>query len=107
MKQGAHTASGIKGGPHARRCPHVSCEAWQDAAGTGSLRQARPWLDQIFVGVWDGFKGSNDPVSVQQLLGCAVEAALFFVANPDVTVRDVAKMRRRSDALDELLDAAS
>ena len=25
------------------------------------LTEAGPWLDQIFLGVWDGFKGSNDP----------------------------------------------
>jgi hypothetical protein len=71
------------------------------------LKEAGPWLDQIFVGVWDGFKGSNDPESVERLLGLAVEAELFFVANPDVTVRDVAKMYRLSTAVNELLDAAS
>ena len=71
------------------------------------LKEAGPWLDQIFVGVWDGFKGSNDAESVERLLGLAVEAELFFVANPDVTVRDVAKMHRLSTAVNELLDAAS
>ena len=71
------------------------------------LTVASPWLDQIFVGVWDGFKGSNDPESVEKLLGCAVQADLFFVANPDVSVRDVAKMQRLSKAVNEMLDAAS
>lgn len=71
------------------------------------LTEAAPWLDQIFVGVWDGFKGSHDQESVDALLGCAVEAELFFVANPDVTVRDVARMQRLSSAVGELLDAAS
>ena len=71
------------------------------------LTEASPWLDQIFVGVWDGFKGSNDPESVEKLLGCAVQADLFFVANPDVSVRDVAKMQRLSNAVNEMLDAAS
>lgn len=71
------------------------------------LREAGPWLDQFFVGVWDGFKGSNDPVSVKQLLGCAVQADFFYAANPDVTVRDVAKMKRLSSAVSEMLDAAS
>jgi len=71
------------------------------------LTEASPWLDQIFVGVWDGFKGSNDPESVEKLLGCAVQADLFFVANPDVSVRDVAKMQRLSKAVNEMLDAAS
>jgi hypothetical protein len=71
------------------------------------LKEAGPWLDRIFVGVWDGFKGSNDAESVERLLSSAVEAELFFVANPDVTVRDVAKMHRLSTAVNELLDAAS
>ena len=71
------------------------------------LAEAAPWLDQIFVGVWDGFKGSHDAESVERLLSCAVQAELFFVANPDVTVRDVAKMQRLSSAVSELLDAAA
>jgi hypothetical protein len=71
------------------------------------LTEAGPWLDQIFLGVWDGFKGSNDPESVERLLGFAVEAEFFYVANPDVTVRDVAKMQRLSNAVSEMLDAAS
>jgi hypothetical protein len=71
------------------------------------LREAGPWLDQIFLGVWEGFKGSSDSESVESLLGFAFGAEVFFVANPDVTVRDVAKMQRISDAVNELLDAAS
>jgi hypothetical protein len=71
------------------------------------LREAGPWLDQIFLGVWDGFKGVKDRASVEELLGFAFEADLFFVRNPDVTVRDVAKMQRVSTAVNELLDAAA
>jgi hypothetical protein len=71
------------------------------------LREASPWLDQIFLGVWDGFKGTKDRESVEELLSFAFGADLFFVRNPDVTVRDVAKMQRLSKAVAELLDAAS
>lgn len=71
------------------------------------LREAGPWLEQIFLGVWDGFKGVKDRESVEELLGFAFEADLFFVRNPDVTVRDVAKMQRVSTAVNELLDAAA
>ena len=71
------------------------------------LREAGPWLDQIFLGVWDGFKGHDDRASVNELLAFAFEADLFFVRNPDVTVRDVAKMQRVSKAVNELLDAAT
>ena len=71
------------------------------------LREAGPWLDQIFLGVWDGFRGVKDRQSVEELLGFAFEADLFFVRNPDVTVRDVAKMQRLTTAVNELLDAAA
>src|SRR6516165_6140565 len=71
------------------------------------LREAGPWLDQIFLGVWDGFRGTKDRKSVEELLGFAFEANVFFVSNPDVTVRDVAKMKRLSGAVSELLDAAA
>jgi hypothetical protein len=71
------------------------------------LREAGPWLEQIFLGVWDGFKGTKDQKSVEALLGCAFESDIFFVANPDATVRDMAKMQRLSHAVGELLDAAS
>jgi hypothetical protein len=71
------------------------------------LREAGPWLDQMFLGVWDGFRGTKDRESVQELLGCAFEADFFFVSNPDVTARDVAKMQRLSTAVSALLDAAA
>ena len=72
------------------------------------LRDAAPWLDQVFFGVWDGFKGTKDRKSVEeQILAKAIEAEVFFVRNPDVTVRDVAKMERVSKAVNALLDAAS
>jgi hypothetical protein len=57
--------------------------------------------------VWEGFRGTQDRKSVEQLLGSAFECDLFFVSNPDVTARDVAKMKRLSGAVSELLDAAA
>src|SRR5215468_7668329 len=71
------------------------------------LREASPWLDQIFLGVWDGFKGTKDRKSVEEFLGLTFECDFFFAANPDITVRDVAKMKRLSGAVSELLDAAA
>jgi len=71
------------------------------------LKEASPWLDQIFLGVWDGFRGTKDRESVEELLGFAFEADFFFVSNPDVTARDVTKMQRLSTAVSEFLDAAS
>jgi hypothetical protein len=72
------------------------------------LREAGPWLDQMFLGVWDGFRGTKDRKSVEELLGSsAFECDFFYVSNPDVTARDVAKMQRLSKAVGEMLDAAS
>ena len=71
------------------------------------LKEAGPWLDQIFHGVWDGFRGVQDRKSVEEFLGFTFECDFFFVSNPDVTVRDVAKMTRLSEAVSELLDAAT
>ena len=71
------------------------------------LKEAGPWLDQIFHGVWDGFRGVQDRKSVEEFLGSTFECDFFFVSNPDVTVRDVAKMKRLSGAVSELLDAAA
>ena len=71
------------------------------------LREAGPWLDQIF-GVWDGFRGTKDRKSVEELVASSFfECDVFFVANPDVTARDVAKTQRLSKAFGEMLDAAA
>jgi hypothetical protein len=71
------------------------------------VREAGPWIELIFLGVWDGLKEVT-VASVEALLsGSTFEADLFFVGNPDVTVRDVAKMQRVSTAVNELLDAAA
>jgi hypothetical protein len=72
-----------------------------------TIREAGPWLDQIFLGVWDGFRGSKDRKSVEELLGFAFECDLFYVSNLDVAVRDVTKMQRLSKAVGEMFDAAS
>src|SRR5262245_21590374 len=71
------------------------------------LREAGPWLDQIFLGVWDGFKGTKDRKSVEAFLGLTFECDFFFAANPDITDRDVAIIKRLSESFSELLDAAT
>ena len=72
------------------------------------LREAGPWLDQIFLGVWDGFRGTKDQKSVEELVASThFECDVFYIANPDVTTRDVAKMKRVTGAVSELLDAAT
>jgi hypothetical protein len=55
--------------------------------------------------VWDGFRGTQDRKSVEEVLGFALECDVVFVSNSGVTVRDVAKMQRLSGTVGELLDA--
>jgi hypothetical protein len=71
------------------------------------LREAGPWLDQVF-GAFEGFRGTKDRKSVEELVANThFECDVFYIANPDVTARDVAKMQRVSGAVSELLDAAT
>jgi hypothetical protein len=71
------------------------------------LKYAGPWLDAIFLGVFEGFKGSQDPEALYKLLASRVfEADVFFAGNPNSTVRDITKMEKVSKAVSELLDAA-
>ena len=74
------------------------------------VRGAGPWLALIFLGVWDSLKDVKEvTVAVVEgvLRDTAFECDAFFVGNPDVTVRDIAKMQRVSTAVSALLDAAA
>jgi hypothetical protein len=71
------------------------------------IKEVAPWLDQIFGDVWEGYKGMKDPGIVELVLNAVVEAEFFYAAYPEVTCRDVEKMQRLSNAVSELLDAAS
>jgi hypothetical protein len=71
------------------------------------LREAQPVARPNLSWRMDGFRGTKDRKSVEELLGVAFECDLFYCANPDVTTRDVAKMQRLSIAVAEMLDAAS
>ena len=71
-------------------------------------REAWELLDHILAGVWEGFTSARDRKTFSKFLDTSsFGAELFFVSNPNVTVRDVAKIRRISSAVNELLDAAS
>jgi hypothetical protein len=69
--------------------------------------QARPWLDGLFVGVVDGYKGLEDPGAGAFIAGHVVPSEFFYVANPELSVHDVQKTQRVTKAVQELLDAAS
>jgi len=68
---------------------------------------AHEWLDGMFVGVIEGYKGLSDPGTPAFITGLAYTADFYYVGNPDVSVRDVQKLKRLSAAVSELLDAAS
>jgi hypothetical protein len=69
--------------------------------------KAGEWLDRIFVGVVDGFESSKAPGTLEFVKKNAYEADLFYVAHPDASARDVTRMKKVSNAVSELLDAAS
>jgi hypothetical protein len=66
-----------------------------------------PWLDQIFGGVWEGYKSMNDPGIFDLVHNSQITAEFFYAAFPDISRRDIEKMHRLSGAVSELLDAAT
>jgi hypothetical protein len=70
------------------------------------IKEVTPWLDQIFGGVWEGYKGMKDRGLSELVHNAKVEAEFFYAAYPDATRRDVEKALRMSNAVSELLDAA-
>ncbi len=71
------------------------------------IAQAGPWFDAFFPGIWEGYDGATSSKSVELVMGGIVTSDVFYVAHPDVTVHDVARMKRLSKAVGEMLDAAS
>src|SRR6516162_2085483 len=68
------------------------------------LREAGPWLDQIFLGVWDGLRGTKDRKSVEELLGFAFARARRHAASPGAPARHLPTLQRQSKAVGELFD---
>lgn len=69
--------------------------------------QAGPWLDSMGPGVFEGYPGSiGDPRAGAWVVSLFHSAEFFYSANPDVTARDVKKMKQLSDAVRDMLDAA-
>jgi hypothetical protein len=71
------------------------------------ITQAGPWFDAFFPGIWEGYEGSHSQATIDLVLNGTVSADLFYVSNPDLTVRDITKMKRLSTAVSDLLDAAA
>ncbi len=71
------------------------------------VTQAGPWFDLLMPGVWEGFTCAADPATAKLIERQAYTADAFYAANPDLTIKDIAKMRRLSEAVNEMLDAAN
>src|SRR5215469_16561939 len=70
------------------------------------VNKAGPWLDSLFLGPVDGFKGTNDPGFPGWLGKYFISAEFFYASNPDATRRDVVKGLRVLSAFEHLLDEA-
>src|ERR1700680_1318901 len=71
------------------------------------MNDVSPWMDQIFGGVWEGSTNFKDPALMDLIRNAQVTAEFFYAAYPEVSCRDVQKMKRLSAAVSEMLDAAS
>jgi hypothetical protein len=68
---------------------------------------AAVWFDEMFIDVLEGYPGATGPNIVEWVLPRIVEADMWYVSNPTMTVKDVARAQRVTQALDALLDTAS
>jgi len=71
------------------------------------IREAGPWFDALLKGVWDGWVSIDDPATRKLITDSFVTAEMFYVTHHDLSVRDIAKLKRLGSAVTELLDAAS
>lgn len=71
------------------------------------FREATPWLDHLFLGVIDGYKGGSDPGLLEFLGPLLVQAEFFHTHKPELSCHDIEKNERIAKAVDALLDAAS
>ncbi|NKJ02416.1 hypothetical protein [Novosphingobium sp. SG707] len=71
------------------------------------LREGGPWFDALFAGVWEGYGKSSEPETRGLILGSLVTASMFYVNHHDLSVKDVARLKRQSAALTELLDSVN
>ena len=68
--------------------------------------QAAPWLDALADGVLEGYPGITSPKAGEWVISLLHPTEFFYAAHPDVTVRDLTRMKKLSAAVSDLLDAA-
>ena len=71
------------------------------------LEQAGQWFDFLMPGVWEGYVKATDAATRELVARQAYSAEGFYAANPDLSIKDIAKMRRIASAVNDLLDAAN
>ena len=70
------------------------------------VNQAGSWLDSLFLGPVDGYKGMKLPGFVEWFSKFLISAEFFFASYPEATCRDVKKGLRVLNAFEHLLDEA-
>jgi hypothetical protein len=70
------------------------------------IKFATPWIDEMFLGVADGYPGLGSPDAIAYIQKYQVEASVWYASNEEATVRDVAKAQQLSKAFNALLDIA-
>lgn len=68
--------------------------------------KATEWLDTMANGVLEDYPGINTPETGKWLAEWLVPAEFFYAAHPEASVRDIARMKKVSAAVSDLLDAA-
>ena len=68
---------------------------------------AAPWFDEMLTDVVEGYPGATSPDIEEFTASQIVEADMWYASNPTMTVKDITKAQKVTQAFDALLDAAS
>jgi hypothetical protein len=71
------------------------------------LANAAAWFDEMFQDVVEGYPGATSPGFNEWLLQTIVEADMWYASNPTMTVKDITRAQKVTQAFDALLDTAS
>jgi hypothetical protein len=63
-------------------------------------------LDVLFT-VWEGWPGIRSPAVKEWIVNHQIPAVGWYVAHPDLTVKDITRLKRVGKAVDEFLDKIS
>ena len=68
---------------------------------------AAPWFDEMLTDVVEGYPGATSPNIEEFTASQIVEADMWYASNPTMTVMNIARAQKVTQAFDALLDAAS